>query len=501
MAKKYFEFLNDISKDELYDGMMSCGMFSERVVPIFSMDSFLNFLLKFGNTDRQSHDYVRYLANRNNQLPREIGIPNPFAYEELCCSLKNNFYYIRSYFESKTKGDLYKKSQIHIQKMYGTRALVNMNYTNWKDSPSLEEDLKIGRKYLVKTDISNCYPSIYTHSISWALAGKPVAKTDRDSTEWFNDIDLKSRNTTNGETHGILVGPHTSNLLSEIVLCAIDKELVGFDFIRHIDDYSCFCKTEEEAEHFLVSLQKELAQYDLLINNKKTSIIETRFSSTKDYFDSLRSFEFVKYDGMIVYSSIKQFFSLVDQLVSESKNLSLISYSWKLLFNEKMTVNAAVFYQKEARYYLFNYPYLFPFFEDNIILKFSLGPDFVKQIVTDNFQKLISSNNYEGVSYCLYYTYKYHLDIHDLKFVTFDNVSRTNDCICLLTGWLADFSNRQEYRKKAEEILDSGMFDRYWLFCYYALEDSDLPGQWKIMKKEKVDFLQPCYLPSPGFCF
>lgn len=35
-------------------------------------------------------------------------------------------------------------------------------------------------KYIVKTDIKNFYPSIYTHSISWALHGKTDARNDRN---------------------------------------------------------------------------------------------------------------------------------------------------------------------------------------------------------------------------------------------------------------------------------------------------------------------------------
>ena len=32
------------------------------------------------------------------------------------------------------------------------------------------------KKYIVKTDIENCFPSMYTHSLPWALVGKGIAK-------------------------------------------------------------------------------------------------------------------------------------------------------------------------------------------------------------------------------------------------------------------------------------------------------------------------------------
>lgn len=51
-----------------------------------------------------------------------------------------------------------------------------MSYSNWKTDGTPEPDLLIGKRYVVKADISTCFPSIYTHSIPWALAGKATAK-------------------------------------------------------------------------------------------------------------------------------------------------------------------------------------------------------------------------------------------------------------------------------------------------------------------------------------
>ncbi len=56
-----------------------------------------------------------------------------------------------------------------------------MNYSNWKTDGTPEPDLLIGKRYLVKADISTCFPSIYTHSIPWALIGKDDAKARRGS--------------------------------------------------------------------------------------------------------------------------------------------------------------------------------------------------------------------------------------------------------------------------------------------------------------------------------
>ena len=101
-----------------------------------------------------------------------------------------------------------------------------MNYSDFKNDGTPEPNLLIGSKYLVNADISTCFSSIYTHSIPWALVGKETSKENKGNRqEWYNDLDFYVRNTKNGETHGLLIGSHTSNLLSEIILTSIDHEL------------------------------------------------------------------------------------------------------------------------------------------------------------------------------------------------------------------------------------------------------------------------------------
>ena len=67
-----------------------------------------------------------------------------------------------------------------------------MTYSNWKTDASPEPDLQIGNHYMVRADISTCFQSMYTHSLPWALVGKPTAKqTKNDKTIWYNILDHK----------------------------------------------------------------------------------------------------------------------------------------------------------------------------------------------------------------------------------------------------------------------------------------------------------------------
>ena len=45
-------------------------------------------------------------------------------------------------------------------------------------------------------------------------------------------------------------------------------------YIRNIYDYICYVNTKEDADNFIIDLNRELRKYDLLLNHKKTKIYE-----------------------------------------------------------------------------------------------------------------------------------------------------------------------------------------------------------------------------------
>lgn len=228
MSKTYFDFMNNITADELYDRMIQYGLFSEKLPPVFDGASFLAYCKDLSRpvfADKW-HDYARYDNMRNINIPRPLGIPTPMGHERLCKCLKDEWPNLQQYFQTITANQTHIISRIHIRKANDTDALFQMNYSNWRDDGTPEPDLLMGKQYMVSADISKCFPSIYTHAIPWALVGKTTAKQNATKTnQWYNQIDHFAQNSKNGETHGLLIGPHTSNLLSEIILCKIDEEL------------------------------------------------------------------------------------------------------------------------------------------------------------------------------------------------------------------------------------------------------------------------------------
>ena len=141
---------------------------------------------------------------------------------------------------------------------------------------------------LVKTDIKNFYPSIYTHSIPWALHGKDVikyrsrGKGQKKSPNKFNlvaffgnRLDKLFQNANDGCTNGIPIGPAVSDLIAEIVLSAVDREASknfpkDVEVVRFKDDYRILAKRGNDARAVIKAIQESLSNFNLELNDKKT---------------------------------------------------------------------------------------------------------------------------------------------------------------------------------------------------------------------------------------
>lgn len=133
---------------------------------------------------------------------------------------------------------------------------------------------------LIKTDIKNFYPSIYTHSIAWALHGKSrIRKRDRYNMQLFgNRLDKLFQNASDGCTNGIPIGPAVSDLVSEVVLSGVDRELskriraerLDVLVVRFKDDYRVLAASPEVGRSTVKSLQAAAKEYRLELHDEKT---------------------------------------------------------------------------------------------------------------------------------------------------------------------------------------------------------------------------------------
>ena len=78
--RSYVEYINEITKEELHEGLLGYGLFADKLPNIFSSEVFYNYCKNSGfpNFEKKGHDYIRYETTRNTNIPRLISIPTYF---------------------------------------------------------------------------------------------------------------------------------------------------------------------------------------------------------------------------------------------------------------------------------------------------------------------------------------------------------------------------------------------------------------------------------------
>lgn len=508
MDKKYTEFMDEISADELYEGLLAYGFFAEKIPPVFTAVPFFDYCNSLSLPFEPGwNEYINFRVMRNISLPRLMGIPNPFKYQRLCAELRDDWDKIQAHFHAQTDNQSYRISRIHVRKEHGEKRIFEMNYKNWRVDGNPESDLLIHDKgtsrFLVQADISTCFPSIYTHSIPWALVGKEEAKrTIRDET-WYKRIDQTCSDMRNGETHGLLIGPHASNLLSEIILTVVDKKLYdsGYRYARNIDDYDCYVDSHDEAQRFVRDLEEALREFDLPLNHKKTKIIELPIGIEKNWKHQLSDLPRLGPSGMVEYPQVNTFIDTALKLARETGDFAIINYAIKKLKGSKLSDNGKKLAAKRFMHMAVLYPYLLHLMEEFVFTPYSVEADDIKTFSDTIYRDAAKVNNYESLCYAVYFSIKYSftLDVFDEDYISAQNyVIKSNDCLLLTMTWLyfmkqnhwkRDASQVKPLNRVARKLKDTDM-DRYWLFCYEALTYGSLAGEWRAMKQAGISFIR-----------
>lgn len=137
--------------------------------------------------------------------------------------------------------------------------------------------------HIAITDIKSFYPSIYTHSIPWAIHGKEFSRKAENIYNYKlvgNKLDKLFQNANDGCTNGIPIGPVVSDIIAELIAAGIDNNLsklleknaIDCEVIRFKDDYRILTKSEADAKHAIKLLQSALKEFNLELNDSKTNI-------------------------------------------------------------------------------------------------------------------------------------------------------------------------------------------------------------------------------------
>lgn len=187
------------------------------------------------------------------------------------------------------ESELYKKSASSFFTYKGYTRL----YKIYNSERFVQLEKKYSQMWLL--DISNCFDSIYTHSISWAVKGKQFIKGHvAYSSQVCQKMDTIMQRSNNNETNGICIGAEFSRVFSEIIFQEIDKNIenflnvkmgfkyeVDYEIIRYVDDYMIFASSEKTAESVFKAISDCLNEYNLYLSDSKTYKYSRPFCTEK----------------------------------------------------------------------------------------------------------------------------------------------------------------------------------------------------------------------------
>lgn len=443
---------------------------SEDLTPTIADDLLRQFTIRRGG-----YDQIEYRVTRFNNVSRLMHIPHPLPYSQLCRNIADNWNrldYICTNDNSVIKPKRHSTRQLVIMEDYdetweeeidlNVGRVVVMDGEEFPLSALNTQGLSLARRYRAEADVASCFPSIYSHAIPWALVGHEFAKNNRGPNEWFNQLDKAQRDLKRGETLGVPIGPGTSNIIAEVILSQVDDALAGqYHFVRFIDDYKCYCETKEQAERFILDLQRELRSYLLEINVRKVKIEELPVATHDSWVIELASR--LPQENNPSSRRVAQFLDFAIHLHEEHPEGSVIKYAARSLQRKINVANATVFYSYLVSL-AFHYPVVLPILADLANIDSERYDCLRGYDYTDILQEQIRHNRSDAVCWCLYLM---GICGHILPDNLADAIINTRDCMAM-----AMLISLDQHTDKVEEFLDNMNspnnfdLDQYWILIH-----------------------------------
>ena len=233
------------------------------------------------NFDNVNFDYI---INKDKDYQwRKLQIIHPLLYVNLIniITKKDNWEELQARYKALTKNFKIISCAMPI---YETKIKKETDINNWWtefEQRIIAENLNYS--FMGVTDITNCYSSIYTHSISWAIKGKGYCKENRNGTYLCNKIDKLIQEMQYGQTNGIPQGSKIMDFISEFVLAYADykiskklenNKIYDYKILRYRDDYRIFSNNKIELEKIIRIISDVLRELNLMLNANKTYITD-----------------------------------------------------------------------------------------------------------------------------------------------------------------------------------------------------------------------------------
>lgn len=265
---------------------------------------------------------LKFSGYKSESSRRTFAVPNPYHYCKAVQVIIENIGELEPIFSSSPYSlSAPKKGKAKIGQAYFKRS------NSVSESKAEIEKCFQNNKYEIRLDINSFFDSVYTHSIPWAIHGIPISKSRRnDDTLLGNKIDKAMRALNYDQTNGILIGNALSRIISEIILCSIDKEISkefgDIKCCRYVDDYYIFTKDSTQIQQIIAFIRNKLAVFELRFNESKIQIIESPFIYGKPWVENIKQYMNFSPDIFLT------------RLVSEYKHykdISIFKYGLKIL--------------------------------------------------------------------------------------------------------------------------------------------------------------------------
>lgn len=377
--------------------LLSRGYFPKELPPPFSTNDYATVLTNvnipfpedtFTSTPRFSPPCFHNLV-RTGGLRRNLSIPNPKHFYRLSEHLVANWSDLQIFTSS---------SPYSLTKPVDSKSIRAISPEHDLGERSLfRAKLRSTNKFLLKADISRFFPSIYSHSIPWALMGKSNAKLAHSNNTlkgtWEDNIDVFTRSISNNQTVGIPIGPDTSRLIAEVILTRVDLELSNkfknLKGMRFIDDYEFVFSTRSEAEKVLSYLQHLLNEYELALNSSKTSIIELPDLLDSKWTSQIRLFHFRDAGDSGQKNDLTAYFDLIFDLFRKYPDEGLLKYAIARLNSEDVVLNNWSVFENLLSHCVLIEPACIPQVCDQIVHYMSLGHPINKRMWSSTLNRIV----------------------------------------------------------------------------------------------------------------
>lgn len=193
--------------------------------------------------------------------------------------------------------------------------------------------------WVVKTDISRFYPTIYTHSIAWAAYGKDNVKRNLNGYKGSlaDRVDVLVRSCNRNQTIGIPIGPESSRIVAEVISSRIDTDFhsrcpqIPRECVDRLqDDWFVGVNSLEKAEKVLSVISSIYREYGLEINGSKTSIESLIASKTTSWIAEIGAFLSHR-PGQLNSARLREFLQLCLRLQTEFRSEPVVNYALSVI--------------------------------------------------------------------------------------------------------------------------------------------------------------------------